>query len=211
MEENKIEPNRKLPIYALIIDEADESGVDFVALVDKPAIAKNWMAFDDLKSKYEFKITNQDKRIITGALMIPDLPIYRRDEMGEYYVFFSAETIMQIVEKYFRKGNTNNVNMMHNDNMVANGVYMFESFVADKSRGIQCPVAFEGMPDGTWFGSFKVDNNEIWNDYIKNGIFKGFSVEGIFQHKYVVDKQEDQIKSLSQKILSLREKLNAMK
>ena len=34
--------------------------------------------------------------------MIPDIPIYRKDDNGyEYNVFFSAETIKQIEKNYF--------------------------------------------------------------------------------------------------------------
>jgi hypothetical protein len=34
-------------------------------------------------------------------------------------------------------------------------------------------------------GTFKIDNDEIWNDYIKTGEVKGFSIEGLFGHNLV--------------------------
>jgi hypothetical protein len=59
---------------------------------------------------------------------------------------------------------------------------MFESFIVDSERGIQAMKGFEDAPQGSWFGSFKVENEEVWNK-IKSGEFKGFSVEGIFNYK----------------------------
>ena len=32
-------------------------------------------------------------------------------------------------------------------------------------------------------GSVKVENDEIWNDYVKTGKVKGFSIEGYFADK----------------------------
>lgn len=172
----------ELPLYKLVIsdDDTDGTGVTAVALVDAPAIQMNWMAF---AKQQVFKTTNPEKRIISGPLMVADQKIYRRDEqLGEYNVMFDAATIMKIVQKYFRHGNTNEVNLMHNENQKAGGVYMIESFVIDKERGIQTPKGFETLSEGSWFGSFKVDNDEIWNEFIKTGTFKGFSVEGFFNN-----------------------------
>ena len=50
---------KKLMTYELDIneDEAAESGVDYVALVDDPAIQENWMAFEAQKS-FAFKVSS---------------------------------------------------------------------------------------------------------------------------------------------------------
>ena len=69
--------------------------------------------------------------------------------------------------------------------MLAEGVYLIESFIIDSMRGIKAPEGFEDLPDGSWFISCKVDNEAIWNDYIKSGKFKGFSVEGLFTDRKV--------------------------
>lgn len=169
--------DRKLPIYTLVLkDESDESGVNYVALVDQPAIERNFFAFNR-----EFKFTaDAERRIVTGALMIADLPIYRRNEsMGEFYVVFDKAQIELMVQKFMKKGYQNNVNLMHDGNQIVDGVSMFESFIVDKQRGIAPPKGFENITEGSWFGSYKVDNEEIWNQ-IKDGSFQGFSVEGMF-------------------------------
>lgn len=166
----------KLPIYRMTINPDDEeTGVDYVALVDQPAIEVDWFAFD---KEMKFK-ADVDRRIITGALMIADLPIYRRDEkMGEYMVVFDKTTIEQIAQKFAKRKKNSNVNEMHATPL--DGVYMYESFITDVERGIVAPKGFKKVPDGSWFGSYKVDNDDVWNNFIKTGDFKGFSVEGFF-------------------------------
>ena len=125
--------------------------------------------------------SNKEKKIISGALMVADLPIYRKDEQGEYYGLFTAEDIYNIRNKFFKNNNTKSVNEMHDPNKMVEGVYMIESFIIDSKRGINAPDGLK-LTDGSWFGSYKVDNEEIWNDFIKTGeLYKGFSVEGVFK------------------------------
>jgi len=172
----------ELPIYLLDISEdlEDDAQVDFIALVDRPAIQKNWNAFAE---KQKFEIVSEDRHIISGPVMLADVPIYRSDaQYGEYYVVFSKDTIMKIAQKFFKKGYQSNVNMMHNPELSVEGVTMFESFITDKNRGISAMKGFEDAPDGSWFGSFIVDNTQVWED-VKSGKFKGFSVEGLFNYK----------------------------
>ena len=174
--EKKIK-DRKLPIYTLVLkDDTEESGVNYVALVDEPAIERNWFAF---KKEFKFAV-DQERKIITGCLMVADLPIYRRSEaMGEFYVVFDKAQIEQMVQKFMKMGYQSNVNEMHDPSKTVQGVTMFESFIVDSQRGIKAPNGFEGITEGSWFGSYKVDNAEIWAK-VKDGSFMGFSVEGMF-------------------------------
>lgn len=169
---------KTLPIYKLVIKDEDENmGVNFVALVDEPAIQRNFFAFDN---QMRFA-ADKERRIITGALMIADMPIYRRNEkMGEFYVVFDKQQIEKIAQRFMKNGYNDNVNKMHDAQQTVEGVYMYESFITDSQRGILAPRGFESTPEGTWFGSYKVDNDEVWNEFIKTGEFKGFSVEGTF-------------------------------
>jgi hypothetical protein len=174
--------NLELPVYMLDITEDvnDDAQVDFIALVDRPAIQKNWNAF---KEKQIFDIVSEDKRIISGCIMLADSPIFRSDATyGDYYVAFSKETIFKIAQKFFKKGYQSNVNLMHDSGQVVEGLTMFESFITDKTRGISPMKGFEDVPDGSWFGSFKVENENVWQ-MVKDGSVKGFSVEGLFTYK----------------------------
>ena len=220
---------KKLPVYEMLIDENVDSDmqVDFIALVDRPAIKKDFLKFSEdfvepskgeretdfiprcisyivgegkdneqavaicysiweqhfKVEKKAFAIQDEEKRIISGPLMIANQKIYRNDpEMGEYEVFFSPETITKIAIKLAKKGFHNNVNLMHNADMQVPGVTLFEIFQSDKSRGIMPMKGFEDLADGTLFGSMYVENDVAWQ-YVKDGLIKGFSVEGNFGMK----------------------------
>lgn len=156
---------------------------------------------EEQASDMKFSIQDEEQKIVTGPLMIADLPIYRRDEDEEYYVSFSAAEIKKIVQRFFKKGYQSKVNVEHSTPV--DGVYMFESFIIDREKGIIPPKGFEDVSNGSWFGSFKVDNEKIWNE-VKAGTFKGFSVEGLFRYEKTnkVVTQEEQIMQQIFKILS---------
>ena len=184
-----------LPIYEMQISEdlASDLEVQYVALVDKPAIEKNFLAFRD---KQSFAIINEDRRIISGAAMLANVPIYRKDEQnGEYMVVFRPATIYDIAQKFFAKGFNNNFNLMHDPNMKCEGVTVFESFISDKTRGIQPMKGFEDAQDGSWFISAKVNNDQVWQ-LIKEGRVKGFSVEGMFSYKKELSKEESMLQQV---------------
>ena len=185
---------RKLPIYKLVISPTDESGVSFVSMVDEPAIERAWMAFESHKRTL-FKTAVATKQMVSGPLMIADLPIFRTDpKIGDFYVMFDAQTIEQIALKFFRNGNQSNVNLQHEKRV--DGVYMFESWIIDNENGKGVPKGFDPLPNGSWFGTFKVDNKKVWDDFIKEGIFTGFSVEGMFEYERQPDMKKTEIDDL---------------
>tara|TARA_R110000822_G_scaffold7177_1_gene29554 strand:+ start:726 stop:1859 length:1134 start_codon:yes stop_codon:yes gene_type:complete len=164
-----------LPLIEFKLSE-DVEGLQAIALVDTPAIGLNYQAF----ANHKFEVINEDKRIVMGAAMIPDLPIYRRDERGEYYAIFKKETIKALVQKLFKENKHNNFNEQHNAFKILDGVYIYQSFITDAELGISAPSGFENVADGTWFIAAKVENDEAWAKVKKEGLLKGFSVEGVF-------------------------------
>jgi hypothetical protein len=174
----------KLPIFRFKVGEDDGSKIDAVAFVDTPAIEMNWQAFSSQKCNFS---ANTEKRIISGPLMVAELPIYRRENDWEYYGIFTAEDIYNLRNKFFKQSKTKDVNMMHDPMKVVDGVYMIESFLIDSARGINPPKGYN-LTDGSWFGSYKVDNEDFWNDFVKTGEFKGFSIEGIFNSVKIDEK-----------------------
>lgn len=182
---------KKLPVYKLKIKETDtdKSEVSYVAMVDQGAILLDWVTF----SHQQRFSADKEKRLIMGALMVADMPIYRRTEQGEFYVVFDKEEIMKIAQKFFRKGYVSNFNLMHDPEKKTDGVYIIESFIVDSSRGVSPPKAFEGISEGSWLVTVKVDNEAIWNDYVKTGELKGFSVEGMFDFEMAGNEKEDDL------------------
>jgi len=132
--------------------------------------------------------------------MIADMPIYRKDGNEEYYVVFSADEIRKIVQRFFKKGYQAKVNIEHSTPV--KDVYMFESYIIDRTKGVEPPDGFEDIPDGSWWGSFKVENDKVWQE-CKNGTFKGFSIEGMFKYERTdkVVTPEEEIMSQIFKIL----------
>jgi hypothetical protein len=182
----------KIPVYRFKCLPDDDSKLEAVALVDTPAIEMNWQAFSN--NNYKFSAI-EEKRIISGPLMVADLPIYRRDASGEYYGVFQKEDIYNLRNKFFKQSLDKSVNIMHDSAQMVDGVYMIESFLIDSERGIFSPKGYN-LTDGSWFGSYKVDNDDIWNDFIKTGEFKGFSVEGLFNTVKIEDKPLDLIEQI---------------
>lgn len=151
--------------------------------------------------KQNFEIQDEEEKIISGPLMLADTPIYRNDQNGEYYVVFTKDTIKQIAQKFFKKGYQKNVNLMHDSGQTVSGLTMFESWISDEKRGIKAMKGFENVPDGSWFGSFKVENDDVWQ-LIKDGKVKGFSVEGVFNYRKTGIKNVQQLWEQIQQILS---------
>jgi hypothetical protein len=186
-----------LPIYELRINPEAQDGaeVDYIALVDEPAIQRDFVAFNT-QQPLTFAIQDEEKRIISGPAMVPDMLIYRNSEsMGEHYVKFSRQTIQDIAVKFFRKKYTSNVNLMHSEQMRVDGVTIFESFITDTERGIAPMKGFEDLPEGTWFVSMYVDNDVVWGE-VKAGTFRGLSVEGLFDYTRPMTKEEQLLQQI---------------
>jgi hypothetical protein len=167
-----------MDIIELFIDETDEvSGIEAISVVENPAIESDFIA---LKNQ-EFKLAEVDKekRILMGAALIPNKPIYRTSGEQEYYIYFSKDTVRKASELFFIKGNQNNTTLEHQ--LELKGLTAVESWIVeseqDKSRMYDLNV-----PMGTWMVSMKVNNDDVWRK-VKAGEVKGFSIEGYFADK----------------------------
>jgi hypothetical protein len=130
------------------------------------------------KARRGFAVQDEEKKIISGPAMIADLPIYRYDDMrGEYYVVFDKETIFEIAKKWAKQDRYDSVNIHHD--LPSAGLSLFESYIVDRERGIMPPKGYEEVADGSWFVSYLVNDDTIW-ERVKSGEFRGFSVEGLF-------------------------------
>ena len=188
-----------MKLIELIIDEEMEiHGIDAISVVNSPAIEENWIALKEETKEYKFAEVDKEKRIIMGALLVPDKPIYRRDEQdGEYYIYFSKDTIRKCMELFFKNGNQSNATFEHLEAIT--GLTMVESWICEDLEKDKSALYNLNVPVGTWLGTIKVDNDVIWNDFIKTGKVKGFSIEGYFADKSkmplakIVDDTEEEI------------------
>ena len=134
----------------------------------------------------------QDQQVLAGPFMVPDKLIYRYDEMnGEYFVYFPEDAIKKIAHKFMEKKYTDKTNIEHDSSQMFDDVFVVESWlVADPKRDKS--LVYSGgkeYPKGTWYGLVKVKNSLLWNEYIKTGLLKGFSVEGFFLDELLNKKQ----------------------
>ena len=172
-----------MEIIELVIDEESEefSGIEAISVVESPAIEEEFIA---LKKEDQVRLAevSKEKRLLMGAALIPDKPIYRKSDDNEFYIYFSKETVVKASQMFLKSGNQGQATMEHAteklDGMTVVESWIVEDLVHDKSRkyGLDMPI-------GTWMVSMKVDNDEVWNNYVKKNKIKGFSIEGYFADK----------------------------
>ena len=183
-----------MKIIELILDEDTEfNGVDAISIVESPAIQSNFVALKD--EQIRLAEVSKDKRILLGAVLIPNKPILRKGDDEDYYIYFSNDTVEKASQMYLKQGNQHNTSLEHQYSL--KGLTLVESWIVqdevyDKSRLYENT---KDVPVGTWMGSIRVDSDEVWKNYVKEGIVKGFSIEG-----YFADKAESPKEGVSEKL-----------
>ena len=177
-----------IPVYDATL--GDDGGMLRISLVDAPAVMADFVAFAKQKPVQMYRIEDEEQRRVLGVVMRADFPIYRRDErFGEYYIIYRADTIREMAQKYLAEGRQNNVNLMHQGEDVE-GVEMVQYFI--KGKGLQ-PEGFEDIADGSLFAEFHIVDEAIW-DKVKDGTYKGFSLEGLFD--LVPEEDKDDVRRI---------------
>lgn len=202
-----------MELINLFIEDEDESGVSATAIVDEPATDEGFFAFNKKRNlkKYKIQLGSQkgsnftpvvgDLQVLAGALMVPDIEIYRNETLKdgtvkEYNVRFTKETINKIVQKFSASNFNNSINEMHDPNKPVNAV-LFQHFIINRELGVMPPLNQNHLPDGTWFGFIKIKDVNFWNEFIKTGTYTGYSVEGLFYEEPVITEAEAEfIKSI---------------
>ena len=166
-------------LYELTIDDENLDGVFAVSLVSEPAIEMNFVYFGkDVK----FAAVDTEKHMLMGPILVPDKKILRVDGEGRpYHVFFKPETIKRLSEMYLEKKFTDSATLEHEAPI--DGVHLVESWIVDSTTKDKSSLYGLSLPVGTWAGTFKISSPEIWDDFVKTGAVKGFSIEGMFSHK----------------------------
>lgn len=188
-----------LPIYKVFITN-DEFGIDKISLVEYPAVESNFLAFSKDKKQVLLSVDNEEQRLVTGVVARCDYPIYRIENGYEFYITFDKDVIKEMAIKMLADNHQNNVNIEHQANSDVDGVEMLELYIKDSTKGIN-PTGFEDISDGSLMVTYKVFNDDIWAK-IKNGTYKGFSLEGIFE----LERENDDEKAIND-IMDMLEKI----
>ena len=170
--------NNNIPTLRAIFDPTNPSeGMFVVSLVECPAIGSLFFPFGE--EKINLSILDAPQHKVIGCVLRADYPILRIDGEGKYYnLVFDKETIYELTQHFVKYNNTGNVSVLHNGKPVG-GVELTQLFIKDKSKGID-PVGFEEVSDGSLFAEYKILNEEVWKG-ICNGVYRGFSIEGVFE------------------------------
>ncbi len=168
-----------MKMIELILDDDEAIGVEAISVVENPAIESDFIALNNQEIK--LAEISKEKRLLMGALLIPKKPIYRRNGEDEYYIFFSKDTVLKASQMYLQNGNQSNSTLEHDAQL--KDLTLVESWIVEDKAKDKTALYGLDVPVGTWMGSVKVDNDEIWNDYVKTGKVKGFSIEGYFADK----------------------------
>ena len=195
-----------MKIIELVLDEEQEgSGIEAISIVESPAIEEDFIA---LKSD-EIKLAeiSKDKKLLMGALLVPNKPIYRKSDKEEYYIYFSKDTILKASQLYLKNGNQNNSTLEHQHQL--SGLTLVESWIVESETQDKSRLYNLNVPVGTWMGTVKVNNDEVWNEYVKTNKVKGFSIEGYFADKMEDKKEpvEESFEIEAQELLSKIEKI----
>jgi hypothetical protein len=167
-----------MEVYELFIQEDSEfSGVDAISIVEEPAIEEDFITL--AAHKQELAKIDDEKRILMGAALVPKRKIYRRDGEKEYYIFFSEPTVRKASELFLARGKQNNSTLEHQYKL--KGLSVVESWIVEDEKQDKTRLYNLEVPKGTWMVSVKVNNDEVWEEYVKSGKVKGFSIEGFFQ------------------------------
>lgn len=168
-----------MDIIELFIDEDDQvSGIDAISIVENPAIQEDFVY---LKNQ-EFKLAELDKekRLLLGPALIPNKPIYRKSADKEYYIYFSRNTVRKASELFLKRQKQNRSTLEHE--LPLNGLTVVESWIVEGDQD-KTKMYDMDVPLGTWMVSMKVENDDVWENYVKTGKVKGFSIEGYFADK----------------------------
>jgi len=176
-----------MKLIELVLDETMAlTGIDAISLVENPAIEEDFIALNT--QRIEFATQSKEKRILMGAALVPNKPIYRASGEEEFYVYFSEATIRKASELFFQKAKQNNATLEHEVGI--NGLTVVESWIIEDEQYDKSRKYGMDLPIGTWMVSMKVNNPEIWDGFVKTGKVKGFSIEGYFVDKLNFAKQE---------------------
>lgn len=170
--------NKQIPTLRATFDPTNPlEGMFVVSLVEDPAIGSLFFPFGE--EKINLSILDAPQHKVIGCVLRADYPILRIDGEGKYYnLVFDKETIYELTQHFVKYNNTGNVSVLHNGKPVG-GVELTQLFIKDKSKGID-PVGFEEVSDGSLFAEYKILNEEVWKG-ICNGVYRGFSIEGVFE------------------------------
>ncbi len=163
-------------------------GVFGASLVLEPATDEEFIAFSK-NEVIDWKLSSEEERIVVGPLLIPEQRIYRKavgKDKEEGNTFVKAETIKRLQQNFFKNDYHHNSTIEHDGNMIED-VFFFESWLVLNSKNDKSNELGFNVPQGTWMVAMKINNDDIWNNYVKTGEVKGLSIDAMLSPKKIIN------------------------
>ena len=194
--------------YEAIFVEDQTEGVFAISLVNSPATKETFIALSDQEKtenrEIKFTTASEDEQILIGLVLEPNQKIYRNDGDEEYTVEFKEDTIKKLAYNFFKQDLHKNSTYEHDQDQKIKGITFVESWlVRNPKKDVSNEYGLE-YPKGSWLATMKVDDEKVWNDYVKTGKVKGFSIDGLVHLKEIKDKKKkkNKVYMADNKILS---------
>ena len=165
--------SKKIKKYKVGLDSETYS----ISLVEAPAIEEDFIALSK-QDMVDVKLSEDEKHIVYGAVLVPDKDIYRNNGENEYFINFSTQSIEKMSQDFMKEYRQYEVKTDHDktvDEVCVVESWLKSDMFKDKSVALGLNP---DLPIGTWFCGMKVNNIETWQR-IRNGELKGFSVESM--------------------------------
>lgn len=168
--------------FQAIFNKNQTKGVYGISLVENPAMQGMFVALSE--SEIKLAEVDKEKRILLGMVLEPNKLVYRNSQDGGYNIVFNEETIEQLAHNFYQSNYQANSTIEHTSKRIE-GVTFVESWIVEDEQQDKQNLHGLTHPKGSWMVKMKVDNDEVWNDYVKTGKVKGFSIDGLIELKEI--------------------------
>ena len=194
---------RKLKNYRV---RPSTSDVYAISLVEDEAVESGFVALSKQKQPMNFKIHNEEKRMLYGVALRSDFPIYRQYGDDEFYLTFDANAIERLVNKFMSNYGQKSFTIDHME--PAEGIVITESWlVKDTENDKSNALGLENVSEGSWIIGCKINNDEIWQS-IKEGRWHGFSIESFIDMEEIEEFKKIKNKKIENKMAVKKSKFD---
>ena len=201
-----------IPTFEAKYDPEKNDGVFGISLVNDPAMKGLFVALSE-QEEITLKAIDKEERILMGLVLEPNRSVYRNQNGKEFNIVFSSDTIKELSHNFFKSGFQLNSKLEH-DTPIA-GVTFVESWLVENSEIDKSANFGFKYPKGSWLATMKVDNDDIWNNYVKTGKVQGFSVDAMVNLKEIninnLEMSEEKKNTFGAKVLELAKDILKLK
>lgn len=184
-------------------------GVFAISLVKDPATTEHFLAMSKETKLIKMAKVDDEQRIVMGLVLQPNqlIPRYNEETDEEYNIVFSEETIKDLSQNFFKSNSQSNSKLEHSESI--ENITFVESWIVENSKIDKSANFGMEYPKGSWVATMKIDNDEIWNDYVKTGKVQGFSVDAFVDLQEINLKTEIKMNKKQKSILTMLKEIVA--